>query len=840
LVSGWEETDVARIAMRRIDAHGKESGGTVLAERSRCRGLGRIAALALATLTIITTGASSQTSDNVILRSNVDFDAQWTSDIWGYSGGGREVAIIGGFDGTAFYDVTDPHNPVQVLFVPGPDTIWREFKTYGHYAYLVNDDLGDGGRGIQIVDLADPQNPFLVREVTAQFSTCHEIYIDTALALMFCVGAGDNTFIYDLEPDPSNPVHIFTFADFYVHDMTTKGNVGYFAAINNGFLATVDLTALPASLPILDTFVTDGAFTHNVWITEDGQYAYTTDEIVGGHITIVDVSDPNNLFRVGSYSHPVAPGTIVHNVYIRGDYAYASWYEAGIEIMDISNPVAPVRAGFYDTFPSGNGGDFDGAWGIYPFASTPGLVMASDISTGLYVFEFDPNAGELEGTVTDATTTDPIQNVEVTIVEEGVTLQTNASGFYQIELSPGTYTAQYDVFAYGPEERTIVVAPNGTTVQNVAMTRLPAGTLSGTITRIGTGAPISGAVVAILGTPLSGSSSLTGTYSITGVPVGSYTVEAERFGFAPLQQPATIQQSQTTTLNFVLSPAVFVDELESENGWVVGAPGDNATGGIWTRVDPNGTSSGTVQPENDHTPAPGVNCFVTGQGTPGGPIGSADVDNGHTTLTTPVLSTTGLTDPTIVYHRWYSNDAGGSANDVFRADVSNDNGATWVPLEALGSTHNFWERMVFDLDSFIAASAEVRVRFVAEDLSPGSIVEAAIDDFELYAAGSVVSVPGTSIVSLTHLLPMSPNPFRASTLVKFELGARTAATVNVFDVQGRLVRTLARATFDPGVHHVAWDGLDAGGAATAPGVYVVRLETGDAATSLKVVRAGTR
>jgi len=777
--------------------------------------------------------AIAQPSDNVVLLSNVDFDPTWTSDIWGYSGGGRELAIIGGFDGTAFYDVTDARNPVQVLFVPGPDTFWREFKTYDHYAYLVSDS---DGRGIQVVDLSDPQNPFLVREIMTQFVTCHEIYIDPALALMFCVGAGDATFIYSLEPDPANPVHIHTFNDFYVHDMTTKGNIGYLAAINEGFLATVDLTALPGALPVLDTFVTDGAFTHNVWITEDGHYAYTTDEVPGGHITIVDVSNPSNMVRAGSYIHPDAPGAIVHNVYIRGTYAYVSWYEAGIEVMDITNPVAPVRAGFYDTFPGGNDPDFDGAWGIYPFAATPGLLLVADISTGLYVLEFDPNAGTLAGTVRDASTSSPLANVAVTIVEEGITLQTNAAGFYEVELSAGTYHAHYEAFAYGDEDRTIVVAPNDTTVEDVDMTRLPSGTLAGTVTQTGSGLPISGATVTILDTPLSATTTLTGAYSVSGVPVGSYLAEAERFGFAPKSASASIQASQTTTLNFVLSPAAFVDEMEADNGWVIGAAGDNATAGIWTRVDPNGTSSGTVQPENDHTPAPGVRCFVTGQGSVGAPIGDADVDNGRTTLTSPMLNTVGLTNPTLVYHRWYSNNAGASVNDVFRADVSTD-GTSWVSLEALEETHNFWERMIFSLDGLVSPSTQTRVRFVAEDVSPGSIVEAGIDDFELYAAGTVVSVPSSPLTSVAHLRPVMPNPFRTDALVRFDLDARAAVEVNVFDAQGRHVRTLAKDEFDVGTHHLVWDGNDASGRNAAPGVYVIRFRTNGASTSLKVVRA---
>src|SRR5690606_2233406 len=89
-------------------------------------------------------------------------------------------------------------------------------------------------------------------------------------------------------------------------------------------------------------------------------------------------------------------------------------------------------------------------------------------------------------------------------------------------------------------------------------------------------------------------------------------------------------------------------------------------------------------PEDDHTPAPGVNCFFTGQGTIGGGDGDADVDNGRTTLISPVLDLSSG-DATISYWRWYSNGLGAAPNsDVFAVDVSADNGQSWIRVETVG------------------------------------------------------------------------------------------------------------------------------------------------------------
>ena len=80
---------------------------------------------------------------------------------------------------------------------------------------------------------------------------------------------------------------------------------------------------------------------------------------------------------------------------------------------------------------------------------------------------------------------------------------------------------------------------------------------------------------------------------------------------------------------------VLIDSFEMDRGWTVD-PSDTATAGRWERADPAGTYVGSapVQPEDDHTPAPGVQCYVTGAAAGASP-GANDVDNGTTTLSSP-------------------------------------------------------------------------------------------------------------------------------------------------------------------------------------------------------------
>lgn len=172
----------------------------------------------------------------------------------------------------------------------------------------------------------------------------------------------------------------------------------------------------------------------------------------------------------------------------------------------------------------------------------------------------------------------------------------------------------------------------------------------------------------------------------------------------------------------------FADDFETNLGWTVGDTGDDATTGVWTRVDPVGTAA---QPEDDHTDS-GTVCWVTGQGVPGGDLGANDIDNGKTTLKTPVLDlSTG--DAKISYWRWYSNNTGATPNtDVFVVDISNNGGTNWTNVETVGpsgiETSGGWYYHEFLVSSFVTPTNNVIVRFVASDEGSGSLVEAALDD----------------------------------------------------------------------------------------------------------------
>lgn len=85
------------------------------------------------------------------------------------------------------------------------------------------------------------------------------------------------------------------------------------------------------------------------------------------------------------------------------------------------------------------------------------------------------------------------------------------------------------------------------------------------------------------------------------------------------------------------------------------------------------------------------------------------------------------------------------------------------------------------------------------------------------------------------LEPSRPNPGRGSTTIRYELSAPAAVTLRIFDVQGRLVRTLVRgALASSGLHGVAWDGRDDAAREVPAGVYHYRLDGGSTSRAGKI------
>ena len=276
------------------------------------------------------------------------------------------------------------------------------------------------------------------------------------------------------------------------------------------------------------------------------------------------------------------------------------------------------------------------------------------------------------------------------------------------------------------------------------------------------------------------------------------------------------QGGESEAFQFVMG--MVAEDFESANGWQSGAAGDDATRGHWVRTVPTGTS---WQPAVDHSSS-GSTCWVTGNAGPGAPASDADVDDGQTTLRSPVWDVLGAATLKLSYWRWFSTNAASTQEDVWSARASGDGGVTWVTLEQTTQGDPGWQERQFDLAALLPTASSIQLLFEVTDGGAGSLVEAALDDVVLRMKRTTDSA---SVPPARGSLDVYPNPFNPSTTVSFDIPAAGPVRVEIYDTRGRLVRRLLDTPLGAGRHRVFWDGRDTAGRPLASGVYLMQLRS---------------
>jgi len=378
--------------------------------------------------------------------------SQSLSDVWGYvDEEGNEYALVGTYNGLSVVDVTDPANPTEIFFGSGPNSIWRDLKTWGDYAYVSN----ESGEGIYIVDLSPLPNDPIVSTTnftgsSYNFSSVHNIYIDE-MGKLYIFGANNGVggaIICDLTIDPMNPVELGRFNDFYLHDGMARGDTLWGGAIYAGLLLAIDVSN-PANPNIMGTASTPSQFTHNAWVSDDGTHVFTTDEVSNGYIGAFDVTDLSNIIETDRIQSNPGSGVIPHNAHVLNDFIITSYYSDGVTIHDASNPKNLIEVANFDTSPNYSGNGYNGSWGAYPYLPS-GNILASDIEEGLKIMSVNyVRASFIEGIVSDSLTGDPLFDVTVEISDSYYSTQTAFDGSYEFGiLLSGTYDIYFHKEGY--------------------------------------------------------------------------------------------------------------------------------------------------------------------------------------------------------------------------------------------------------------------------------------------------------------------------------------------------------------------------------------------------------
>jgi TonB-linked SusC/RagA family outer membrane protein len=148
----------------------------------------------------------------------------------------------------------------------------------------------------------------------------------------------------------------------------------------------------------------------------------------------------------------------------------------------------------------------------------------------------------------------------------------------------------------------LALARTGEPWSSSATSEVVAGTLTGQVTDARTGESISGAQVAVLGTPSTTLTAADGSFTLTGVPDGAQRVRVSRIGFAPAEVGVTVSSGQSTSLTVRLEPQA----LQLEGVVAVGY-------GTQRKSDITGAIGSVTAEQLDKAPLPTVSQALQGR-----------------------------------------------------------------------------------------------------------------------------------------------------------------------------------------------------------------------------------
>jgi choice-of-anchor B domain-containing protein len=434
------------------------------------------AAVLLVSVLFLSMGTRAQFRKNITLEGYLPYDT-CLSALWGYTDeSGREYAIVGTCKGTSVVDLNEPGNPKEVYFVPGPKSIWREVKTYKHYAYVVT----EGGGGLTVINLKNLPDTNLsytkVKLVGADtLRNGHTIWIDEK-GKCFIYGAtgypgGGGCVILNLEPDPANPTYFANIGWPYFHDGFVRNDTLYAAAIYEGYFGLFQIND-STDIVFRAAQTTPGVFTHNAWPDDESKVLFVTDEVADGYVTAYDIADWGNIREISRIQMDPPGGETPHNVRYLNGWLPTAYYREGVVLIDAHRPENMVITGYYDTFWPDTGSNFWGVWDAYPFFPS-GRIIAGDRQNGLFVLNPDyVRAGYLEGTVTDTATGNPLNGVDVFFsgLMPGQTLSTDILGTYKTG-SPdsGLFLVSFVKAGYESKTRYVTLRPGEVTQLDVQL-----------------------------------------------------------------------------------------------------------------------------------------------------------------------------------------------------------------------------------------------------------------------------------------------------------------------------------------------------------------------------------
>jgi len=305
--------------------------------------------------------------------------------------------------------------------------------------------------------------------------------------------------------------------------------------------------------------------------------------------------------------------------------------------------------------------------------------------------------------------------------------------------------------------------------------------------------------------------------SASALPAGAYTERVE-FTNTSTHQGDTYRD----VVLVVGDPSVLYSwDFSSDPGWT--------TEGDWEFGVPQGQGGayGNPDPTSGHT---GNNVY--------GYNLNGDYPNNlaERNLTTEALYLYGMYNTQLVFWRWLGVES--PEYDHAYVRVSSD-GSSWTTVWANDDyvEDGSWVQQVYDISDVADNHTQVYVRWTMGTTDGGwTYCGWNIDDVQVLGVPHEGTGGGAPVTGPLTVGNTSPNPFSSSASIPFSISRAGRVSISVYDVTGRVVRSLTEDEFTAGNHSVSWNGTDGSGRNMNSGIYFVRVWTdGDSVTRKMVL-----
>ena len=348
-----------------------------------------------------------------------------TSDLWGWTDPETddEYVIIGKTNGTAFFRVTNPTNPVYLGEIPNTaaaQLIWHDIKVYEDHAFIVSESNPHGMRVFDLTRLRGVTEPqTFVEDMRYPLNwAAHNIAINEETGYAYIVGGNEGIVVPDHcqaglhmvdISDPMLPLFAGCYTgDGYVHDTQcvvyrgpdeTHHDKEVCFNSSEDQVSIVDVTDKSNPVVLGRLTYPRSNYTHQGWLTEDQSHFLLGDEgdeqnfAMNTRTLILDVSDLDAPVLRGE--HFGTTRAIDHNMYVLDRLVYQSNYRAGLRILDTAKVAEGLltEVAFFDTLPGANTATFFGTWSNYPYFES-GTIAVSGMDEGLFLLKVRPEVFE--------------------------------------------------------------------------------------------------------------------------------------------------------------------------------------------------------------------------------------------------------------------------------------------------------------------------------------------------------------------------------------------------------------------------------------------------------------